>query len=250
MKGRTPKRLARIEAFDLQPGRILARKYEVVGLLGAGWEGEVYKVRELSTGIEHAAKFFFPHRNERDRALKFYAKKLHKLRRCPILIQYYTQEQIAFRGHRITFLVSEFVDGEIVNDFLLRQPGKRLTPFEGIHLLHSLADGIAAIHAMREYHGDLHTGNIIVRRHGLGFYVRLVDLFQWDTPRPSNIHDDVIDLVRILYDVTGGAKRYSKQPRVIKDICCGLKRTRILEKFRTAGRLRDYLENLEWENAH
>ena len=28
-----------IESFDLKPGRILARKYEVVQPLGGGWEG-------------------------------------------------------------------------------------------------------------------------------------------------------------------------------------------------------------------
>ena len=80
-----------IETFDLYPGRILARKYEVISLLGTGWEGEVYKVRESATGIERAAKFFFPQRNPRDRTVNFYAKKLHKLRHCPILIQYHTQ---------------------------------------------------------------------------------------------------------------------------------------------------------------
>ncbi|MFV2067521.1 MAG: hypothetical protein ACC645_11120, partial [Pirellulales bacterium] len=55
----------RINAFDFRPGRVLAGKYEVVSRLGAGWEGEVYMLREMPTGIERAAKFFFPHRNER-----------------------------------------------------------------------------------------------------------------------------------------------------------------------------------------
>ena len=33
------------DSFDLQPGRVLARKFEVIRRLGAGWEGEVYLVR-------------------------------------------------------------------------------------------------------------------------------------------------------------------------------------------------------------
>ena len=45
-----------IQTFDLAPGRTLARKYEVVSRLGGGWEGEVYRIREKSTGIERAAK--------------------------------------------------------------------------------------------------------------------------------------------------------------------------------------------------
>ena len=235
-----------IDTFGLYPGRVLARKYEVVSLLGTGWEGEVYKVRELATGIERAAKFFFPQRNPRDRTVNFYAKKLHKLRDCPILIQYHTQEQIIFHRKPLTFLVSDYVEGELLSVFLCRQPGKRLTAFQGMHLLHTLAAGIAMIHNQREYHGDLHTDNIIVWRHGLSFEVKLIDMIHWGAPRPENIHDDVCDLVRIFYDAIGGPKHYAKQSSEAKAICCGLKRSLILKKFRTAGQLREYLETMEW----
>jgi len=215
--------------------------------LGVGWEGEVFKIREIPTGIDRAAKFFFPHRNLKDRALKFYAKKLHKLRMCDMLIQYHTQETIKYKGQSITFLVSEFVDGELLSEFLKRQPRRCLTTFEGLHLLHGLASGIECIHRQGDYHGDLHDDNIIINRYGLGFDLRLLDLFHWGSPKASNIHDDVCDLIRLFYDVVGGAKYYSKQPPVVKDICCGLKRTLILKKFRTAGQLREYLETIEWD---
>ena len=76
--------------FNLPDGRVIAKKYEVLSKLGEGFEGEVYKIREISTGIERAAKLFYPNRNEKDRAVKFNAQKLHKLRQCPILIQYHT----------------------------------------------------------------------------------------------------------------------------------------------------------------
>ncbi len=56
----------KIESFVLAPGRVIARKYEVVSKLGDGWEGEVYKIRERSTKIERAAKLFFPHRHPRN----------------------------------------------------------------------------------------------------------------------------------------------------------------------------------------
>jgi serine/threonine protein kinase len=236
-----------LDSFGLYPGRILARKYEVLSLLGAGWEGEVYKIREIATGIERAAKFFFPLRNPRDRAINFYAKKLHKFRHCPILIQYHTQEKIIFDRKPLTFLVSDYVEGELLSGFLLRQPGKRLNAFQALHLLHALASGIAIIHDLREYHGDLHTDNIIIQRYGLGFDVKLIDMIHWGTPRPENIHDDVCDLIRIFYDSIGGQKHYAKQSPEIKAICCGLKRSLILKKFRTAGRLRDYLETMQWQ---
>jgi serine/threonine protein kinase len=237
----------KIDTYGFEPGRELARKYEVVQRIGEGWEGEVYLVRELATKIERAAKFFFPQRNPGNRTLTYHAKKLHKLRRCPILIQYHTQETITFRRFPVTFLVSEYVQGELLTRFLARQPGKRLQPFEGLHLLHELVRGVEEIHAQREYHGDLHTANVIVSRRGLGFDVKVVDLFRWDSPRKENRQDDVCDLVRILYDVLGGAKCYSRHPKVVKEICCGLKRSLILGKYPTAGRLRRALENLDWE---
>ncbi len=236
-----------IQGFNFKPGRILAKKYEVISFLGGGWEGEVYKVREVATGIERAVKLFFPHRNQGNRTAKFYAKKLHKLRHCTILIQYHTQEMLTFKRHSILFLVSEFVEGELLNTFLAKQPGKRLQPFEALHLLHTLATGVEQIHEAKEYHGDLHDENIIIRRQGLQFKVKLVDMYNWGKPSGQNILDDVCDLVRVFYDTLGGARYYAKHPQYVKDICCGLKRTLISGKFRTAGQLRSYLENFIWD---
>jgi serine/threonine protein kinase len=244
----TGKRNKRVFSFDLEPGTIIADKYEVIDFLGSGWEGEVYRVRERCIGIERGAKLFFPHRNDRNRATKFYARKLHKLRHCPILIQYHTQERIHFEGVPITVLVSEYVEGELLAKFLARQPGKHLTPFEGLHLLHVLACGVEKIHQAREYHGDLHDDNVIIRRLGLSFYVKLVDMYNWGAPRTENIREDVFDLVRIFYDAIGGARLYSRQPQAVKGICCGLKRYLISRKFKTAGQLRRYLETMKWDD--
>ena len=236
-----------IKGFGFRTGRILAGKYEVIALLGAGWEGEVYLVRETATGIERAAKFFFPKRNPGNKNLTRYAKKLHRLRHCPILIQYFTQETILFRGSKVAFLVSEYVEGELLRSYLDRQRGKRIDSFLALRLLYDLVLGVEDIHNSREYHGDLHSENIIIERSGLGFEVKVIDLYHWNAAKQENIHDDVCDLVRILYDAVGGAKHYAKQPQEIKSICCGLKRTLILKKFKTAGQLRRHIEIMSWD---
>lgn len=232
--------------FALQPGDVLADKYEVLSHLGSGWEGQVYRVRERPTGIERAAKLFYPRRNPRRRTSNFYARKLHKLREARVLIQYHTQETIELDGETVTFLVSEYVAGDILSRFLTRQPRQKLETFEALHLLRTLAAGVAVIHARREYHGDLHTDNVIVRRQGLLFDLKLVDMFQWGRCRRVNIEDDVIDLVHLFYETVGGARHYRGQPPEVKDICRGLRRSLILERFRSAGQLRDWLDRLPW----
>ena len=79
---------SKITEFNFPAGKSIAGKYSVISKLGAGWEGEVYKVIEKGTGIERAAKLFFPQQNRGNSAAKRYAVKLHKLRDCRILIQY------------------------------------------------------------------------------------------------------------------------------------------------------------------
>jgi hypothetical protein len=85
-----------------------------------------------------------------------------------------------------------------------------------------------------------------VQRYGLGFELKLLDMFHWGAPNRENIANDVCDLVRIFYDVLGGKKTYSRQPPEVKAICCGLKRSLIVSKFKTAGRLRAHIETMEW----
>ena len=100
---------------------------------------------------------------------------------------------------------------------------------------------------MGEYHGDLHEDNIIIQRSGLGFDLKLIDLYHWGAPSAANIRNDVFMLIRLFYDVLGGRNHYAKQPSAIKGICCGLKHSLIARKFCTAGQLRSYLETMEWD---
>ncbi|NIM60602.1 MAG: protein kinase, partial [Acidobacteria bacterium] len=121
-----------------------------------------------------------------------------------------------------SFVLSELVRGEILEDFVNRQRGKRLSGFEALHLLRAVAKGVAQIHQRGEYHGDLHDRNVLVRRRGVHFDVKLLDLFSDKSSTRHRQQDDVIDLAGLLYGMVGGRERYAQQPAEIKAICRGM----------------------------
>ncbi len=238
--------MASVGKFGFEPGQLIAGKYEVLDYLGGGWQGEVYKIRERGTRIERAAKIFYPKRNPRNRTASTYAKKLHKLRGCPILIQYHTIEQIEHQGCAATVFISEYVEGQLLADYQRRFRGGRMPLFQAVHLLHALASGVEQIHRAGEYHGDLHSENVIVQRLGLTFDLKLLDLFHWGPANRDNRQHDVSSIIRIFYDALGGQKTYSGQPQQVRYICCGLKQTLIRRRFRSASDLRSHVESQDW----
>ena len=235
-------------SVTLGPGDTLAGKYTIEEVLGQGYEGAVFRAREKGTGIERSLKIYDPRRDPRNRNVRWSARKLHKLRDCSVLVQYRTQETITLEGRRLAMLVADYVPGENLASFLRRQPGKRLDFFQGLHLFRALAAGLEPVHDLGEYHGDVHDENILVRRQGLGFEVRLLDLRDMGPPQPALIRRDVHHMVRVLYDALGGARHYAGLPPEIKTVICGLRTSLMDRKFRTAGQLLWFLDGLEWES--
>jgi serine/threonine protein kinase len=239
-------RAGKVRRFDFPPGRTVAGKYAIEQLLGSGWEGEVYAIVERTTGIRRAAKFYYPHRDPHGKAAISYARKLDALRHCPILMQYHHQEQAYVRKRKVTVVISELVEGQKLSEFLTAQSHHQLSTFEALHVLYGLAKGIAPIHARGEYHGDIHDDNIMIRRQGIGFEVKLLDFFDLGKPTRSKIQKDVLNLIEVFHTIVGGRKRYAKQPKVVKDIVRGLKDSLILARFQSAGDIQRHLESLEW----
>ena len=232
--------------FDFPKGYILAGKYEIVSRLGSGLEGEVYLTKECETGIERAAKFYFPNKNIRPDHLKRHARKLFKIRNCKEIIQYHAHESLWYRKQKITCLIWDYVEGELLATYLSRQPSKKLHYYKALHLLYAIVSALEAIHALGEYHGDLHDGNVFVKPQGMGFDVKLIDAIDWRDSPPANIRKDVCDAIRLLYDTIGGQKAYSKMPTQVKAICCGLRPSLIEKKFKNAQMLKTHMENIVW----
>jgi len=240
--GTVVSRPPRILKFGLEPGRVLTSAYIVEEFLGAGYEGEVYRVRETRTRAYRAAKLFFPHRNKRDRTARRYARKLDRLRTCPIVIQYHHAETLQICQQPVTCLIGEYVDGVLLSQYITSHKGKRISPFKALHLFYPMVCGLEMIHRKKEYHGDIHSDNILVMPVGIFFDIKLVDFYDLGQSTRDRRQDDIVDLVHLLHESIGGQRWYRTMPDEIKAICRGLRRDLILESFPTVRHLREHLE--------
>jgi hypothetical protein len=228
------------------PGARSPGKYEIERMLGSGWEGEVYAIIERTTGIRRAAKFYYPHRDPTGKAAIAYARKLDALRHCPILMQYHHQEIVYVRKRKVTIVISELVEGQKLSEFLHAQRNHALTTFEALHVLYTLARGSRRSTTAANTTADIHDDNIMIRRQGINFEVKLLDFFDLGKTHQSKIHKDVLNLVEVFHVIVGGRTAIRGKPAVVKDIIRGLKDSLILQRFQSAGDIQTHLENLEW----
>ncbi len=235
-----------IASFRFPVGHRIGRRYVVESRLGGGSEGEVYQIRERATGIRRAAKFYFPHRDPTRKLAVRHAQKLNILRHCPIVMQYHHSELVEVDGREIVVLISELCEGWPLELWLREQPGGRLSPYMGLHVLFNLVRGLEAIHALGEYHADVHSQNILIRPTGVRFDLKLIDFYDWGRPGRGKQKQDIRDAVAVFHECLGGARHYARQPEEVKFICAGLRRDLMLKRFPTMNALRRHLESFEW----
>lgn len=242
-----PKLKRNVPRLKLLPGMTLGRNYFVVEFLGSGWEGEVYKVEERDTGILRAAKIFYDRTGLRRDQIRRYARKLYKLRHCPIVTLYHHRDLARVAGATHPILVSDYVEGQLLEHYLRRLPGKKLPSGEALQLLHALAVGVEQIHVVGEYHADIHESNIMIRRRGIGFDVHLIDFFDLGRATRDRLQADVYQLILLFSHLLGGKNMYWKLPEEIRGLMRARRYNLIAASYRTAGQLRLAIENLEWE---
>ena len=119
--------------------------------------------------------------------------------------------------------------------------------YQALHLFYAIVKAAEEIHIHKECHGDIHSENVIIQKSGLNYDLKLIDVFNTSSGPRGTLQDDVYDLCFLLHEMIGGKDRYKDQPKIIKAICCGLKKSLIRKKFRSATSLRVFLENQNWE---
>jgi serine/threonine protein kinase/tetratricopeptide (TPR) repeat protein len=135
--------------------------YEIVGPLGAGGMGEIYRARDVRLDRTVAIKALpqaFAHDPERRARFEREARLLASLSH-PNIAGIYGVEDF----ERVPFLVLEYVPGETLGVRLSREP---LPVSEAVRTVRQIASAIEAAHERGIVHRDLKPGNVMLTADG------------------------------------------------------------------------------------
>ena len=147
---------------EYSPGQVIAGRFRIVGHLGSGGMGDVYRADDLELGMSVALKFLpvglasDPVRLERLRNEVRLARKVAHPNACRVY-------DIGDADGR-PFLSMEFIDGEDLAS-LLRRIG-RLPKDKAIELAREICAGVAAAHELGVIHRDLKPANVMIDGRG------------------------------------------------------------------------------------
>lgn len=144
------------------PGTLLAERYRIVGLLGRGGMGEVYRADDLKLGQPVALKFISDRLAGDAQSLSRLYREVRVARQVshPNVCRVYDIGE--FNGQH--FLSMEFVKGEELSS-LLHRIG-RLPADKATEIARQICAGLAAAHNRGVLHRDLKPSNVMIDEHG------------------------------------------------------------------------------------
>jgi hypothetical protein len=150
------------------PGAMLADRYRIVGLLGTGGMGEIYRADDLKLGQAVALKLLPEGLEQNESRLRRFLNEVRIARQVshPNVCRVYDVTEV--EGQH--FLSMEYVDGEDLAS-LLRRIG-RLPNDKAVEIARQMCAGLAAAHARGIVHRDLKPANIMIDGQG---QVRITD---------------------------------------------------------------------------
>ena len=144
------------------PGTLLGGRYRIIGLLGRGGMGEVYRATDLTLGQSVALKFLPEEASRNQRLLeRFHGEvRVARLVSHPNVCRVYDIGEV----EGMPFISMEYVDGEDLASLLLRIG--RLPGDKAVETARKLCAGLAAAHDRGVIHRDLKPQNIMINKRG------------------------------------------------------------------------------------
>jgi len=143
------------------PGTLVNGRYRIVGLLGRGGMGEVYRATDLTLAQPVALKFL-PEEGVTERVLERFHSEVRIARQIshPNVCRVYDIAEVDGQP----FISMEYVDGEDLAD-LLHRIG-RLPADKALETARKICAGLAAAHDKGVIHRDLKPQNIMLNKRG------------------------------------------------------------------------------------
>jgi serine/threonine-protein kinase len=144
------------------PGTLLTERYRIVGLLGRGGMGEVYRADDLKLGQPVALKFLPEALEDDPSRLSRLLGEVRLARQVshPNVCRVYDIDELS-GSH---FMAMEYVDGEDLAS-LLRRIG-RLPQEKALEIARQICAGLAAAHEQGILHRDLKPANVMLDGRG------------------------------------------------------------------------------------
>ncbi|HEY0159161.1 MAG TPA: serine/threonine-protein kinase [Thermoanaerobaculia bacterium] len=152
----------RIDDTRFIPGDVVAGRYRIVGLLGRGGMGEVYRADDLKLAQPVALKFLAESLSSNGAALARFHREVSLSRQ--ISHRHVCRVYDIGEHAGMHFLSMEYVRGEELSS-LLKRIG-RLPLDKALETARQLCAGLAAIHAAGVLHRDLKPANVMIDEHG------------------------------------------------------------------------------------
>jgi serine/threonine-protein kinase len=159
---RAPSFSSGVDEGRFLPGTLLGARYRIIGLVGRGGMGEVYRATDLKLGQQVALKFLAESRVYDERARRRFHHEVRIARQVshPNVCRVYDIGEVDGE----LYLSMEYVDGEDLSS-LLRRIG-RLTADKATEIARRLCAGLAAAHDKGVLHCDLKPANVMIDGRG------------------------------------------------------------------------------------
>ena len=143
-------------------GKILDKKYEIIGLIGSGGMAYVYKARDIKTGNFVAIKVLKREYCDNEGYIKRFNNEAAAVRNLihPNIVQIYDVGNVG----NVHYITREFVEGITLKDYIEK---KASIPWnEALSIAQQLLKAVEAAHAQHVIHRDIKPMNVLITRDG------------------------------------------------------------------------------------